>query len=290
MKREKLATDDIDKVHHYGNFPYLPSYFCEKDTIFHYTKAKTAVNYILKNNQLKLNKRLKSFDPMENKEPNVFYNIISKLQEHATNQDSYEIKEKLLNNYKNLKQLCFCYNKGKLIRPLKTGSDYVNYEYLGCLKPRMWDQYGDYYNGVCLVFSKKLIEKHSRLTFKKIKYSNFTDILRHNVNIKKHEMEYHGKSKYYELLKDKYYNFYFQKHKDYQQETEIRLYSDSANQNPLFDFKDSLKAIIINAPDKLGKGNYYEQIFEYAQTKNIDLISLDWDFDGFNVDVLNKAK
>lgn len=285
MKKEKPIINFSEMVNHDGNFNQFPPYFTDKDTLFHYTKAKTAINYILKNNQLKLSKRLKSFDPMEKEPPQIIFERNGRSD--PNNKNASKIQKKLISYHKNLRQICFCTYQNKL---LQNEFALPNYEYLGCLKPRMWDQYGDHYNGVCLVFSKKLIEKHSGLKFRKIKYYNFSKILGRKMVIQENELDYHGKSKYYEILKEEYYDFYFQKHKDYQQETEIRLYSDSANQNPLFDFKDSLKAIIINAPDKLGKGNYYKQILEYAQTKNIDFISLKWDFDGFYVHVLNKAR
>jgi hypothetical protein len=285
MKKEKPITNYLEMGPFDGNSPEFPSYFCDKDTIFHYTKAKTTVNYVLKNNQLKLSKRLKSFDPMENKPPQIFFEWNGRSDPY--HKEASKIQKKLIYYHKNLRQLCFCTYQNELQK-----NEFVktNYEYFGCLKPRMWDQYGDHYNGVCLVFSKELIEKHSGLKFRKIKYYEFSKILGRKMVIQENELVYHGKSKYYDILKEKYYDFYFQKHKDYQQENEIRLYSDSAKQNPLFDFKDSLKAIIINAPHKLGDENYFPQILEYAQTKNIDLISLNWDFDGFNVDVLYKAR
>lgn len=288
MKKEKLITNYLEMGPFDGNFLDFPSYFFDKDTIFHYSKTETTLNYILKNNQLLLSERSSSIDPMERKTPSQYSEWVGKRS--SSNTDSSEIHNKLSDYYKNLKQLCFCYNKGKLIIPLTNGYDKINFEYLGCLKPRMWDQYGDHYNGVCLVFSQKLIEKHSGLKFKKIKYFDFSNFLGRKIVVQENDLDYNGENKYFKNLKQKYEKIYCHKHKDYEHETEIRLYSDSAIQNPLFDFKDSLKAIIINAPHKLGKENYYAQILEYAQTKNIDLISLNWAFDGFYVDVLNRAR
>jgi len=290
MKKEKLSTNYLEMINDNGNFNEFPEYFFDKDTLFHYTKTKTAIKYILKDNQLKLSDRSSSIDPMESKSPPKYTEWESLNRRELDNQDSSEILNKLESDYKNLKQVCFCYNKSKPVKKLKSGYDKINYEYLGCLKPRMWDQYGDHYNGVCLVFSKKHLEKHSGLKFKKIKYYDFSDILGRKIVINENELEYYGNSKYYKLLKDKYFRQYFQKHKDYEHETEIRLYSDYENQSPLFDYRDSLKAIIYSWSYKLSKVNYYQQILEYSQTQNIDLILLIWNFDGFNVSFRNKAK
>ena len=53
MKNEKPITNSLEMIHHDGNFNQIPPYFLDKDTIFHYSKTKTVVEKILKNNQLK---------------------------------------------------------------------------------------------------------------------------------------------------------------------------------------------------------------------------------------------
>jgi hypothetical protein len=276
MKKEKKITNFLDMVYQDGNINDLPKYFFDKDTIFHYTKAKTAVDKILKFNKLKLSRRLKSIDPMENCSPSVYSESCGPIAFQNSSPDVSKVEKLFLKQYRSLKQLCFCYNKNN---------------HLGCLKPRMWDQYGEQYQGVCLVFSKKLIQTYSGLNFKKISYYPFSEILGRKVVINENELDFDGKEKYYKDLLKKYEFLNFQKHQDYVHENEIRLFSYSKDHNPLFNFKDSLKAIVMNlSPKNSYIKKYYQQILEYSQTNNIDFISLNWDFDGFYVHVINKAK
>ena len=122
------------------------------------------------------------------------------------------------------------------------------YEYYVFLKPRMWEQYADNYQGVCLAFSRSELKNAFKDNFQKptefysqdIKYKKY-NILEldstgrsdlneiRDVGFEKYEK---GKMK---LLKHTLFN----KHIDYQGENEFRICSNSQNE---FDYLDISKA------------------------------------------------
>lgn len=262
----------------------IPHFLYDKDLIFHYTKVNTTVYKILKDNKLKLSPRQKSNDPIEKNIPSFFVEWFnSKYIPKNTHYYDY-FKNKFIKKCKNFKLLCFCTNGSKIIRK-KKGTSFFNYEYFGFLKPRMWDQYGDHYNGVCLVFSKKKIKQYSGYQLKKIQYCSYNILKENQITVNNNECEEIGQKEYEKFFFRKYEYIYFQKHIDYKHENELRLYTES-DTCPLFDFKDSLRAIIINSNLKYKSKNEYLEIQNYTKQNNIDLVEIIWKVDGilFNLD------
>ena len=123
----------------------IPKIFHDDDTVYHYTTSETALLYILKDMKLKLSPRLISLDPIENTKEFISYSGHSDFK-------LVEIGRKISKELKNAKQLSFCKN---IPDELNAGIPTVYpLEKYGFAKPRMWDNYGDKYKGVCLAFSK----------------------------------------------------------------------------------------------------------------------------------------
>ena len=124
----------------------------------------------------------------------------------------------------------------------------------GFNKPRMWAQYGDNHYGMCFVFSKREIDNYfqgaileekvmsSSVSYKiyRKEFSNVFDELGKISN--QHELE----SKFKNLIDVYSKHFFFQKHKDYEHESEYRYVKIGKNSIvegiPLL---PSLKAIIL---------------------------------------------
>lgn len=113
------------------------------DNLFHFTKAETAINYILKNNTIRFNSFKYVNDPKESKEwPFQFYGEIWK---------SHSLFNPIL--YKNVNDFikehwltaCFAESSTEELEIFKN--------------MKMWDSYGNNHKGVCLVYSQKKLKK-----------------------------------------------------------------------------------------------------------------------------------
>lgn len=130
-----------------------------------------------------------------------------------------------------------------------------NFEFqdYGYNKPRMWAQYGDNHQGMCFVFSKSEINNfiNGRNWYNKIK-SNPVDynIIEKDFSVVFEELnsiEDNAKleSKFSSLVERYTKHFFFQKHKDYEHESEYRIVRiDEKNQDGI-NLVGTLKAIIL---------------------------------------------
>ena len=133
--------------------------FKNKDIIYHYTKSQTAIEHILFENEKKilLSPRNISNDPVENSSIWMTSGGVNLIKED--DEKGKKLKEELDEREKKLRQVCFCMNNHNI----KTDK----LEYYGFFKPRMWDQYGDKYKGICLAFDKKELLKDSKIGLEK---------------------------------------------------------------------------------------------------------------------------
>lgn len=253
---------------------YIPEKFNLEDTIFHYCKLNTAIEFILHKLELRLSPRKESHDPLESSDP--MYNIVSfghGNENKASHKEADEIRNDVISKLHKLKQVCFCMNN--------TDTDYSNelmlpYEYYGFLKPRMWHQYADNYKGVCLAFSKKELLRNSNLIPEKINYLKY-DSLNLNESINLNALNDNGFENYFNSYFEKVEKTIFRKHIDYIGESEFRLctYSDSE-----FDYIDISKALIgIIAPQNNISDFALKTLDKYADRYNIDLLYLLWQSD-----------
>ena len=156
-----------------------------EDIIYHYTKANTAIDFILYNQHLKFSHRRESNDPIESRTadrvtmwtgPEVRKPISEKMDS-----DLEDLHESIISLENRFHQICFCKNQmGGVIANEKYRGDFEgNEEFFGFAKPRMWEQYADNYTGVCIAFSKnKILELNKDLDLLKgnIKYMTYSKL------------------------------------------------------------------------------------------------------------------
>ena len=254
--------------------------FNSDEIIYHYTKTQTVYEYILHTNKLRLSDRKTSNDPIENV---IDRGIVKSFYGYrgtkkADNETADKVSKYILENIKNCKQLCFCKNNDN---PELQKFEVLPSEYYGFLKPRMWDQYGDKYNGVCLVFDKKILkENNPDIYSKNIEYINYEEFFRNNISIDLNNLYEIGIDEYFRNTLEKIKNASFLKHKDYSGENEYRFISFS-NSETYLDIGNSLKAIIISQRNLT---DFASQWFnKYASEKKIELFYIDWDSTGFDL-------
>ncbi|MBC8416023.1 MAG: DUF2971 domain-containing protein [Candidatus Cloacimonetes bacterium] len=216
-------------------------FFNNKDLIFHYTKLERALEYILKNKQLRFTRFIDSADPHEYKK-RIF--ALTGLFSTWNKFDKKLIScpEKINNIIQqNLRMACFCCNK-------------TNYP--GYLRSRMWDQYADNHRGLCLAFSKKSLQKAVRKQFKSdfkkngiVNYYPHKDI-RFERMYKSQAKTIHYTNPNHDIIKEhlniNYKFLFFKKHQDYRDEAEYRfIVLDMDNKFEYIDISDCLVGIIL---------------------------------------------
>ena len=121
--------------------------------LYHYTSAKKALEYILKDRTLMFNSLRNTNDPKESKDWKFDFHLVK--GQLVTDDESNKIWRDVSSEIKTkCKVLCFSKDK------IGLGEEFLNDIYLrGFAMPRMWAQYGDNRKGVCLIFNKKNITK-----------------------------------------------------------------------------------------------------------------------------------
>lgn len=251
--------------------------FNSNEIIYHYTKIQTAYEHILHTNKLRLSDRKTSNDPIEN----IMDRVIIKSSygypdtKKATNETGDKVSKFILEKIKNSKQLCFCKNNNdpEIIKYTIPPS-----QYYGFLKPRMWDQYGDKYNGICLVFDKKkLKENNPNIHSDHIEYINYEEFFRNQNSIDLNRLYTLGFDDYCIEYSEKIKNCSFLKHKDYSGENEYRFISFS-NKETFLEIGDSLKAIIISQRNLTDFAKIWFN--DFVSKKDIELFYINWDNTG----------
>ena len=242
--------------------------FESEDILYHYTKTTTALEHILYKNELRLSDRINSNDPIENLTPSTW---ITGGYDGPEGVDIYKIWTDTEKRIEKLKHVCFCKND---MSDRFEKIDDKPHEFYGCLKPRMWEQYADNYNGVCLILSKKELLKQLGENYKygDIKYVKYSDLNEKESKIDLSELI----DSNYEMCKnnvfDKIDKFIFHKHEDYVGENEYRIcsYSDEVLD---INIESALRGIIVS-----GNVSFYFQYIlkEYGNEHGIDVLRVDW--------------
>lgn len=273
------------------------------DIIYHYTKASTAIDFILYKEELQFSQARKSIDPIESRKAErrtVYYGAeVDKLISKQQSQDENELHNFVDNKIEEFNQICFCQNRiGKNFANKNYTSFEGNEELFGFAKPRMWNQYADKFSGVCIAFSKEKILSLNRekieiiegdvkyLRFQKLFLKKIGDIQgNHLVNV--------GKEKYKEQLEQLVKESFFYKHLDYSGETEYRIGTffnkDKCSiqiirdeiifdRTMMLDISNCIEAIFVSsfANDKQKK-----DLLEYANKFNVEIIEMRWQHNSF---------
>jgi hypothetical protein len=238
-----------------------------KDNLFHYSKTYIAIENILYEKRLRLTSRKKSTDPIENMPIDIYETIVAFSEnldklEKSTEKTTIEIKQNVKKQIENIRQVCFCMNNNNI----HSKEDY------GFIRPRMWEQYGDKYKGVCIVFSKKELLKNEKIKFKgKVNYLNYKELEHKYCEIDRNKI---GSKKYVKNLYNSINESLFWKHEDYKGENEFRICTLEEEEYDYIDIEHCIKAIIAPLKDI----NHYslEKLREYSKKMGIDLINISW--------------
>lgn len=268
------------------------------DIIFHYTKASTAIDFILSNNQLRFNETRKSIDPIESRKAvrRTIYSgaEVDKPTSQSQSQDANELHVFVDSMENQMNQICFCKNHmEEHFRNFK-GHE----EIFGFTKPRMWDQYADKFTGVCIAFSKEKIlsqnKKNLELIEDNVKYLTFQELSENKIgDIQGNHIVNVGKEKYKEQLEQLVKQSFFFKHIDYSGENEYRIgtlfnkkkCSIEISRDELYfdrtimlDISDCIEAIFISS---FANDRQKSDLLEYANKLNVEIIEMKWQHNSF---------
>ena len=225
----------------------IPEVFKSDDTVYHYTTVETALNFILRDQKIRLSPRKSSIDPIENLENWYSYSYGGYKESSVDDKNNaYKAKDLFKERLSKTKQVCFCKNNELKDDDKRTNLPIEKY---GFLKPRMWDNYGDKYKGVCLAFSRNELEKEAdknNIIFDNLEYINYSEISANSnghTSIDVKEVNRLGIETYYEKHIEKEYKLLFNKHIDYKGENEFRLCSFSDNNYDYVDISKALKGV-----------------------------------------------
>ena len=228
------------------------------NSIFHFTKKDTFIEYILPNFQLKFGLLKNTNDPRETK--TFGFGAVNGNFEAGNEITDKENKNKMLSGLLKDKVKVICFS-----------TDYkIDNEYFdGYNLPRMWAHYGDNHKGVCLEIDLDILIEENSAIFKNIHSSkvNYT----HNFMypyVEYDQLRQYGIEQYianFKLLHRDY--LYFTKHIDWETERELRLlYFSNFMIDEYVSIRKSLKTIILGIDfDKTELPKIIEQ------TKNISI-------------------
>lgn len=274
------------------------------DIIYHYTKASTAIDFILYNLQLKFSKRKKSNDPIESnmaRRGTVYWGYNDdKLYKVNENEDTNELHNFITALENNFYQICFCKNHmGEDFASENYWSNFEGHEELfGFTKPRMWDQYADKFTGVCIAFSKEkllsLNNKKLEIIPDDVKYFTYRELSERKMgDIQGNYLQNVGVKIYRKQIEKIIKDSFFYKHVDYEGENEYRLgtcYDKSKcsaerlksefvfDKSIMLDISGCIEAIFMSSYANDRQKSY---LLEYAIKLNIPLIEMNWQHNSF---------
>lgn len=274
------------------------------DIIYHYTKASTAIDFILNSNKLQFRQARKSNDPIESRKADrgiVYYgSAVEKITTVQETQDENELHTFVDDMEERFYQICFCQNRFDEDFASKNYlSNFKGHEELfGFTKPRMWDQYADKFSGVCIAFSKEKILSQNRKKFNiiegEVKYLKFQELLVKKIgDIQGNHLANVGKEKYKEQLEQMIKESFFYKHEDYSGETEYRIGTLFDNEkcsietirgeivfdrSMMLDISSCIEAIFVSSFANQKQKN---DLLKYAKKLKVEIVEMDWQYNSF---------
>jgi hypothetical protein len=256
------------------------------DIIYHYTTMENALHYILDQGVLRFSPRAKMIDPIENMKPMVIQSyqgyIADRDEDDKIRKELSTITEIITKRIKEVNHICFCRNNNLE----KT----TELDYYGCFKPKMWDNYGQHYKGVCLVFSKsQLTISSEKLVPGKVEYINYGTLRRQLYNVDYNRMKEIGIENYKQEIIERTNQLLLHKHKDYEIENEYRIMKFSNYPEEYLKFNGALKAIITSWNYNHTSNFAQKALSEFAKQYHADLLYISWNNNGISVLTENKA-
>ena len=251
--------------HHYNQY------------IYHYTSSETAIDFILKNKNLRLSSYTNTNDPKEAKE----WFFIPGTNE---NRDLSKYTPEYLSNIMNpvlkggSKVLCFSTDREEKENFLR---DMHN---RGYCKPRMWAQYGGNHSGVCLIFDsnrfydlfhRKFSDKTYRADFVTYRDRNIAEIqMEPAFIVAVDHLEKRGKVDYaYDHLLQYQKRLFFEKASDWSNENEYRFVVFECYKELFFEYRNSLRGILFG---QYCTEDHIKKIVEMTRSMGIQYQKLRW--------------
>lgn len=256
----------------------VPDHFRQENTVFHYTSRNTAIQHILFEKRLRLAPRRSTIDPVEKLDPHISFHKISLGDDEKVSSSSYKLYSETKAIIRRVKQISFCRNKASNGAVKK-----YDYESMGFLKPRMWDQYGESYKGVCLVFSADQFNLKPDFKYGNVEYVEYKSLSPLNwFRIDENAMESTSADSYQESFRKSVEKFFFRKHKDYINEDEFRVINYSDTEYEYIDITKAIKGMIVSDVDI----TEFEcaALKKYSKELNIPMYLISWKSNGVDLD------
>jgi hypothetical protein len=253
--------------------------------IYHYTKAKTLVEHVLPTNRLRFSRFADVNDPRESK--SWRFNI-------RNPSTSFDADNRVVVEFNRLLKRdwyvgCFSRDVNEAVatraRELAGANVVAAPLERGHSHPRMWAQYAEGYDGVCMVFDRRELADRVRVAAKPrtvfegpIAYENpgFTRLDRSDaLMIDMREVQQYGvEDAAIRHLERFHRELLFVKSKDWEAEREYRFVV-AATSEPFFhiDYGKSLRGILLG--DKLAPASV-KAIAQYCLNNDVHIAELDW--------------
>lgn len=218
--------------------------------LYHYTKISTAIDYIFKNNTLRLSTYTNTNDPKETK--TWRFDLVSFEGLDISKYPTTPLSEKFSAELKSKTKLaCFSTDSGPL-----TGNHINDIYSRGFAKARMWAQYGDCHRGVCLVFDRKKLlaamrnqfhqhhTMHGKVHYRNAKLIRGIDLHEYMVNLDLYESL--GSAAYLRShIQQHNRALFFEKLADWRDESEWRIVALTHSNDDLYlQLEDSIVAVV----------------------------------------------
>ena len=251
--------------------------------VCHYTKAATAIQFILKDKRLLLGNYNKTNDPKESK--NWEFNLGTNEERSLSKYNMKELSASLSSNLKNKTKIaCFSMDTGPL-----SGNHLKDIFNRGFCKPRMWAQYCEKHTGVCLVFDHQKLINKIKESFEdgylvlqgSVIYKNrnivpnlySADDQQYMINVDR--LDKVGMEAYtLDHLMSHYKRLFFEKMMDWRDETEWRcvIFSETIDE-VYIDIQDSLTGIIFG---DCTEEKDIKAIMDMSKSLDLKYIGLKW--------------
>jgi len=264
----------------------INEYIKTSDALFHYTKTSTAIEQILYTKKFKLSSLKDTNDPREYK-----FHLLSIHWSGWSEEDKmFDLQSKAISVIDRIlkyecRVMCFCTNN-KPTLVLSDGSS-IEDEHIcseGWSKSRMWSQYGQNHYGICLVLSKKelervLSEKESQIRAylaNYVKYSQKYGFDWEAIALDGNRLESEGVEEYsFNHVMENSEELFFRKHIDYRDEAEFRVVVFDPNKKlEYLDISSLIKCVIVG--DRTHKA-YISLINKMCSDINIESRRVYWD-------------
>lgn len=260
----------------YNHEDEIISLLSSDDALYHFTKKETAIEKIWNSRLLRFGSFGLTSDPHEYK-PRMT-SVSGWGWDESLEKKLPTITRLIDEKIKSSGFLAFCQNRFE--------NDKVTEQ--GCLKSRMWSQYGANHTGICLVFSKQNLLQEIKKTHSEshfifldtVKYQNLhKSRARGSLSIDGGDLDNSSVDEFvHNHIETSYEQIFFSKQPDYQDENEFRVVILAKGGEPsngvLIDISLSLKVVVLGDafPDV-----YLPTIYKLSEKTMVPFRKLHWE-------------